>query len=221
MAERKNVMRNIKRIALVSTLSCMVLLGCGRVSPEAQVVIDKIESIGVVDYDDEVLIGECEDAYLALTTEQQEEVKNFDKLSSARVEMDKLLEAKPLPFSYANWQTTRSELIDLMGKQPDEEYDTDEYHILQYNDCDYDDYSGLTRYCFVSDRLVNVHFIFGAYDEKIESHFYELYKSKYGEPDFDNEFGKVWYTNNANVSVSGTRLFGGFVQCVFHEPTNE
>lgn len=208
----------------ISVLMCVVvvtslLVGCGKKSEEAKAVIDKINSIGSVDYDDETLIGECEDAYLALTTEQQAEVSNFDTLTKAREKMDQLLEAKPIPFSTANWESTKEDVKKIMGKEPDSEYDTDSGdHVLQYDSMEYEGYSGLVRYCFEGETLSQVLFVMESFDADAYKHFNDQFTTKYGEPGFENEFGKVWYRNNANFGVTGYSMFGGSIIVTFHKP---
>ena len=217
-------MKNRGKLFVVFFLLVMisVLAGCGKKSPEAQAVIDKINSIGTVDYDDETLIGECEDAYIALTPEQQAEVSNTDTLAKAREKMDELLAARPVPFTSANWESTKDDVLNIEGKSPDEEYDTDDgYHVLQFNDSKYDGYSGLVRYCFNDGILNRVLFVMSPYDADAFNHFDEQYTTKYGEPGFQNEAGKVWYQSNANIGLTGVALFGGSIIVTFAEPSEQ
>ncbi len=215
--------RNKTIITVIAVLGIIAFTGCtNKVSEEAQIVIDKINSIGTVDYDDEVLIGECEDAYIALTTEQQAEVNNTEVLAKAREEMDKLIAAKPIPFTTANWESTKDEVLNIVGSSPDEEYDSDDYHVLQYNSFSYDGYEGLVRYCFDDSNIMKqVLFVIDHYDEQAVSHFEEEFTTKYGKPEFENEAGKVWFQSNANVGVSSYKILSaGGVIVTFHEPTN-
>lgn len=214
--------KRILCICLCTAMMASSLVGCGKKSEEAQAVIDKINSIGTVDYDDESLIGECEDAYIALTPEQQAEVSNTDTLAKAREEMDKLLAARPVPFTNANWESTKDDVLSIEGKTPDEEYDTDDGdHVLQFNDYQYDGYSGLVRYCFKDGTLYKVLFVTSPFDADTYKHFDDQYTTKYGEPGFQNEAGKVWYQSNANIGLTGIALFGGQIIVTFAVPSEQ
>ena len=207
-------------IGLLFVLSSII--GCGKkVSPEAQEVIDLINSIGEVDFDDEILIGECEDAYIALSTEQQAEVTNTEKLAKAREKLDKLLATRPIPYTNANWDFSRDEIIDLEGKSPDEEYDTDYYHVLQYNNRSYEGFDGLIRYSLVDGKLVKVLFVMERYSQNAFDHYDEIFTTKYGKPGFENEAGRVWYQSNANIGLTGWDLFGGSVVVTYTKPGND
>ena len=215
---KKRIIAMMLTMAIASTL----LAGCVKASPEAQAVMDKIKSIGTVNYDEEVLIGECEDAYAALTPEQQAEVTNTDTLAKAREEMDKLLAARPVPLTNANWESTKDDVLNLEGKSPNEEYDTDDGdHVLQYNDYQYDGYSGLVRYCFKNGTLYKVLFVMSPFDADTYKHFDDQYTTKYGEPGFQNEAGKVWYQSNANIGIMGIALSGGSIIVTFSVPSEQ
>lgn len=214
--------KRIIAMLLTTVLTSSLLAGCGKASPEAQAVMDKIKTIGTVDYDDEVLIGECEDAYAALTPEQQAEVSNTDTLAKAREEMDKLIAARPVPFTNANWESTKDDVLSIEAKSPDDEYDTDDGdHVLQYNDCQYDGYSGLVRYCFKEGTLYKVLFVMSPFDADTYKHFDDQYTAKYGEPGFQNDAGKVWYQSNANIGITGIALFGGSIIVTFAVPSEQ
>ena len=212
-----------KALLLVSVLTLMSLTACGKAktSEEAQAVIDKINTIGEVDYDDEILIGECEEAYIALTSEQQEEVTNFDTLSEARKKMDELIAKRPIPFSSADWETSEEQLKELHGK-PDEEYDNDIYgHILSYNNMENDGYKGTAKFCFEKGKLTGAMFFIEGYDESIVKHFRDIYQTKYGDPDY-NENGLVrWDTENASYGANGGGLLGDMIRIDYMSPVSE
>lgn len=84
------VMKKKLVLLLLSGIVCFPLSACGKPSPEAQEVIDEIDSIGDVTLDDESLISQIEDDYLELTDDQQKEVKNFDVLVESKDEIDEL-----------------------------------------------------------------------------------------------------------------------------------
>lgn len=118
------------------------------------------------------------------------------------------LGGKPFPFSDAKWSSSKSDVVKIMGSDPDEEYDTDDgLHVLQFNDCKYDEYSGLIRYCYKDDKLAQVIFEFDEYSDETLNHFNDEFTSKYGEPDFNNEAGKVWYDGDLSIGLAGVSIF--------------
>ncbi len=199
----------------------LILCGCNKQKPgEVQSVIDKINEIDTVDYDDELLIGECEEAYFNLEPEYQKEVSNIDKLYKAREKMDELLLKKPIPFSNALWTSSRNDVINIEGRMPDEEYDTeDNYHVLQYNNCYYEDQKGLIRYSFSNEKLEKVLFIISGFDDDVYRKYNDQFFIKYGKPEYENEVGKVWYQVGSNVGILGVKLLGGSIVITFAEPT--
>lgn len=203
--------------------SCLIIIlfalcGCGA-SEQAQAVIDQINAIGDVNYDDESLIGACEDAYLKLTEEQQKEVSNLDKLSKAREKMDELIAVRPIPFSNANWETTKDELIEMYGN-PDDEGDNQFYgHMLRYNNIENEGYTGTAKYGFENGKLTRVFFYIDGYDKDIIEYFQNLFTTKYGEPTYHDEYGtKRWDTKNVSCVLEGGTSWGGYVNVIYMSP---
>lgn len=210
-----------KRIFSV-ILICIIsieIVACGKVDEETQSVIDMIRQIGEVDYDKEEFVTEIEDAYALLTEEQQAKVSNYDDLLIARQELNVLIAARPIPFCTANWKTTQGELIELMGRSPDAEYDNEYYgHILQYDNIEYEGYNEIARFSFEKETLTRVFYCIDGYDESTYKYFIDMNIEKYGEPTMENEAGKRWDTENVLVGVNGTKLLGGSIECLFMSP---
>lgn len=128
---------------------------------------------------------------------------------------------KPVPFSNMQWDATQAEVIAEYGT-PDEEYDNQYYgHIISYDDVEFEGYTGKARYCFNDDKLTSIVFYIPKYDLDTVEYFREYYRSKYGEPDFTNTAGVIWYEELANYGVSASAVGVGCVMCNFGKPTEE
>lgn len=205
-------------IGAIGLLCASMLTGCGT-SEEAKYVIDKINTIGEVDFDDEALIGECEDAYVALTDEQKAEVSNVETLAKAREKMDELIASRPIPFSTVNWETSKEELVSLLGN-PDDEGDNEFYgHMMWYNDVQYEGYTGIAKYGIENGKVTRVFFAIDGYDENTVKYFEDLFTTKYGEPNYKDDYGnKRWDMEYVSCAISSSKLRGGLVNILFMSP---
>ncbi len=126
--------------------------------------------------------------------------------------------SKPFPFSDVQWSTSQDDVAKIIGKDVSEEYETDDgLHVLQFNDCEYDGFSGLTRYCFNGDMLAQGIFETG-YDVDEYKHFDDTFTSKYGEPKTETNAGNVWSDGDVNVGLAGVTLFGGKIIINYTKP---
>ena len=127
-----------------------------------------------------------------------------------------------IPFCEATWETTPAELIVLMGRAPDNEYESENYgHVLQYNEVEYDGYTETVKICFENNTMATVLYMFETYEEDIYTHFYEKYVSMYGEPTFINEAGERWDTEDVSVGLLHMNVLNqGYLQCRFLKPVS-
>lgn len=130
-----------------------------------------------------------------------------------------LQNAKPIPFSGANWGATQEEIIKMCGVA-DDEYDNEFYgHILAYNDVKNENYVGIAKYCFENGELTRVLYEIEKYDESIVRYFEEKYRDKYQEPSYSDEYGnKRWDEKNASYGITASPLYGGYVQLLYLSP---
>lgn len=209
----------LKIVTLILALT-LLLSSCAKADAETQAVIDDINSIGEVELKDGKLLGEIENKYAQLTDEQRKRVKNIEDLYDARKELDELLLKNPVPFCNVNWETTSQELIEIMGREPDDEYDSEDYgRILVYNDIEYEGYIETAKFGMINDTLTRVFYTFDKYDENTYEYFEKLYYSMYGEPDLDIGFGKRWDEDFGSVGVAGVNVLDGHLECNFLSPT--
>ena len=198
----------------------LLLYSCAKADAETQAVIDDINSIGEVELKDGKLLAEIENKYAQLTDDQRKRVKNIEDLYDARKELDELLLKNPVPFCNVNWETTSQELIEIMGREPDDEYDSEDYgRILVYNDIEYEGYIETAKFGMINDTLTRVFYTFDKYDENTYEYFEKLYYSMYGEPDLDIDFGKRWDEDFGSVGVAGVNVLDGHLECNFLSPT--
>lgn len=209
----------MKKFGLILFIPIMLsLCACGP-DEQTKAVIDKINTIGTVDYDDELLIGEIEDDYRALTTDQRKKVSNYDTLVDARKDMDDLIAKRPTPFGNVNWETTEDELYDVLGKEADENYQNDTWgYTYNYKNMEFDGYPGQVKYIFNDGKLTNVMFNFDEYDAEAINHFEELFTTQYGAPDYDEDSAKRWDEENFSVGIMNVQLFGGISMIVYSSP---
>lgn len=125
---------------------------------------------------------------------------------------------KPIPFASVEWNATQDEVIADMG-EPLEEYENEYYgHIINYENIEYEGYTGSAKFCFESGKLTRVMFHILEYDEDIYNYFYDMYEAKYGEPDFSNEFGARWDNRFSSVGIGGSSIGKGMMNCIFLSP---
>ena len=82
-------MKIVKVVSIV--FFCVVLYGCG-VDEVSKRVMDDIESIGVVNLEDEQQITKIDELYNTLTDKQKNQVKNYNDLLDAKDELEGLKE---------------------------------------------------------------------------------------------------------------------------------
>lgn len=188
----------------------------------AQSVIDEINALNITSVDDEGALVKVEDDYNNLSDSQKKKVSNYSLLQTARNDLDAMLALKPIPFSKVEWDMSPDEVKDLLNDKVDEEYDTDNtpsaVHVVQYNKVEYDGYSGLVRYCFEKNKLVEVLFYVDNFNPAMLKHFNDYFTNKYGSADFENEYGKVYYTDNSNIAVCGWDAFVPESSVSFRKP---
>lgn len=117
-------MKSIKRIIAFALILCMVLSLCACKSSEAKAVEQQIKNLGEITLDSEQAIKEAEDAYNALSSEDQASVKNYDMLEQAEsrymvISLEK--EIDEIGEITLESETAISELVDAYEKMTEDE----------------------------------------------------------------------------------------------------
>lgn len=112
-------MKKIISALLIMSLMCVLFAACGK-SEAAKAVEEKIKAIGEITIDKGPAVEDAMKAYSLLTGEDKGDVKNFDKLSEAKKELDELVAvanrcdvlSKKFDEVFARYGISASEIID-------------------------------------------------------------------------------------------------------------
>ena len=120
-----------KKLVFMALFMSVILSGCGKISEEAQSVIDKIDALEEeLTYTDKARVDEIVQVYSTLTDEQKSEVKNYDRLEEAQNKIHDYWMNHPFEMFKVGWDCK--------------------------SDVNYDDY-GIIRYDGVDRKKITVH----------------------------------------------------------------
>lgn len=132
-----------------------------------------------------------------------------------------IVEEKPVPFSDVTWGDTMEKVKKLQGI-PNDEYNSEDGYIYQYDNCTIDGFTGVTRYAFDDTGLYEVIFdITGNQAADAYSYYENKYQDDYGESDFENIVGKIWHEKKANYGVAMAPLGEGEAIMTFGKPMED
>ncbi|WP_029232701.1 hypothetical protein [Butyrivibrio sp. VCB2006] len=200
-----------KKVLFATLIVAAMLAGCGstepKISEEAQAVIDRIEALGEITYDDKKEVESLFEAYDALTEEQKAEVTNYDQLREAKKSIHDYWMKNPFCLFGTDWDYAYTVTCDTLGITS-EEYEKKDYSFGSSNRYEAkfrhpaikdDDFTSLT-FQYDDNKLSEV-WIYDIEGAKKVDKYRELFEDYYGEcyVHTDENNGFMWLADNCTV----------------------
>lgn len=124
-----------------------------------------------------------------------------------------------IPFTTANWESTKEDVIEIEGREADEEYESSMGGMTYvYDNKSYEEYEGSLKYTIDENGLLSMVLFEISYEDTDElDEDYENFEQErideYGESGYsmdesETQSGEIWYADEANISVSRVKLMG-------------
>lgn len=131
------------------------------------------------------------------------------------------------PFTELDFGNTVGDMLEIYGETDDVSINAEEGLTNYFYPYEYKEKEGKLHFSVNSeDKIERISWEYEpttpeevtAYADEWEAYFTE----KYGEPDFENPAGMVWYTSTANVGIFKAAIFAhNVVHIRYYSPTEE
>ena len=127
-------------------------------------------------------------------------------------------EEKPFSFSDVTWDTKKDEIVNVVGRKPDEEGETSTGgYSFYYTGAQFEGYKVEVNYVYESETLDTVILVFRDVDENDYNKLESIFNEKYGTYT-EQGASKTWNSKAFNVSLDNTPLGFGMLKVAFVKP---